>query len=81
MGRQDFFEVWLQTPSLQNLPVVEHDQQRWFVGEPGAEFIVRVNAVLYSGHPYRVRPGSSLKSAQHATALGKTKLCDLSMSE
>jgi hypothetical protein len=55
MSRQDFFEVCLQTADEVDLPVVEYDQQRWFVGEPGTEFIVTVKAVLYSGHPHRVR--------------------------
>jgi hypothetical protein len=54
MGRLDFFEVSLETSSGRILPVIEHDQQRWFVGEPGTEFTVTVNAVLYSMHTYEV---------------------------
>jgi hypothetical protein len=52
---QDFFTVALQTPTGQVLPSIEYDGQRYFVGEPGQEFVVTVTRSLrYPSKLYRV---------------------------
>lgn len=52
--QKDFFTIELQTPSGQPLSCIEHDAAKWFVGEPGQEFQVRVNATIHSGTTYKV---------------------------
>lgn len=44
--QKDFFEVELTTRDGNPLPSIEYDGQRWFVGEPGQEFMVAVNCTL-----------------------------------
>ena len=51
----DFFTVELQTPTGQVLPSIEYDGQRYFVGEPGQEFVVKVTrSMRYPNKLYRV---------------------------
>jgi hypothetical protein len=51
---QDFFTIELQTPTGQLLPSIEYDSHRWFVAEPGQEFVVQVSMVNYTKQDYRV---------------------------
>jgi hypothetical protein len=51
---QDYFTVELQTPTGQLLPCIEYDGMRYFVGEPGQEFLVAVSMVNYTKQDYRV---------------------------
>ena len=53
--QQDFFEVELRTADGKALPVIEYEQQHWFVGEPGHEFEVAVTMANTSGSNYEVR--------------------------
>jgi hypothetical protein len=52
--QNDFFEVELTNRGGKPLPAIEYDGQRWFVGEPGQEFMVQVNYTLQSGSSYEV---------------------------
>jgi hypothetical protein len=45
---QDYFTIELQTPTGQLLPSIEYDSHRWFVAEPGQEFVVQVSMVIYT---------------------------------
>jgi len=47
---KDFFSVELQTPGGEPLPSIEYEQQRWYVGEPGQEFVVSVSMVSIEQH-------------------------------
>lgn len=38
----DFFVVALETPNGEQLPSVDYDGQKWFVGEAGQEFAVTI---------------------------------------
>lgn len=51
----DYFSLSLETPSGVVLPSIEYDSQRWFVGEPGQEFVVAVTMINNSQKTYRVR--------------------------
>lgn len=51
---QDFFSVELQSPDGKTLPFIEHDQQRWFVGEPGQEFVVAARRSANTRKVFRV---------------------------
>ena len=48
--KQEFFTVELQTPTGQLLPSIEWDGNRYFVGEPGQEFVVKVTRSLRYPH-------------------------------
>lgn len=50
----DYFTVEMQTSTGQVLPYIEFDGQKWFVAEPGQEFVVQVAMVNYTKQDYRV---------------------------
>jgi hypothetical protein len=57
---QEKFVVQLQTPTGQQLPSIEYNGQRYFVGEPGQEFVVAVERSLHYPHRvYRVSVATS----------------------
>ncbi len=70
---QDFFAVELQTPTGQDLPFIEYDSQRYFVGEPGQEFVVSVSMINYSQHDYRVGNRRSASSLQRGYCVAEHK--------
>jgi hypothetical protein len=62
LGMQDLV-VQLQTPAGQTLSLVEHDQQRLFVGEPGQEFVVAVTGSANTSKTLVVRGALGTTSA------------------
>ena len=84
----DFFTVELQTPTGQQLPSIEYDGQRYFVGEPGQEFVVAVTrsvrypTKLYQvslGFMYTFRAPSQQQSHQAADSIRCLCLCYLAL--
>jgi hypothetical protein len=55
-AQQDYFGVELKKAAGDVLASIDYDGARWYVGEPGQEFVVSVTSSIQSGATYKVRP-------------------------